>query len=69
MLLDDMRRIKKFGETAPSTQRDLILLLEECHQELRCCKKWPFELANCMCLHCRVERAISQNKNRVTVRG
>jgi len=46
-------------------QRDAILLLEECHKKLRACKWWRGNLSDCSCLHCRVERFISQNGTRL----
>ena len=44
--------------------KDSISLLEECHKELKICKKWPLVPKDCMCLHCQVERFIAQNKTR-----
>jgi len=38
-----------------------ILLLGECHKKIRACKWWKGKLKDCTCLHCRVERFISQN--------
>jgi len=48
-----------------TNKRDAILLLEECHRELKICKKWPLVPMDCMCLHCRVERFIAQNGTRL----
>jgi hypothetical protein len=48
---------------APNTLRDAILLLEECHKLFHPCSKEMVTLG-CTCLHCRVERFISQNYTR-----
>jgi len=67
-LRESWQRIKEHIEaqnTAHNTLRDSILLLEECHQELKICKKWPLVPKDCMCLHCQVERFIAQNGTRL----
>ena len=46
------------GWNAANTLQDAILLLEECHKELKVCERQPI-IINCECLWCRVRRFIS----------